>query len=131
MARKLEEWQQEELTAFVNALADAAGYKKTADWARDSGYPASNLSKLRHEKMAVDGYNLFRLIRAASARRGQTAEDLATELARELTDVTKEWLDGRLRELSDLVTEALVLLRDEARRRTSGASRTGRRKKAQ
>lgn len=106
MARKLEEWQQQELTAFVNAIADAAGYKKTADWARDSGYPASNLSDLRNAKAGVDGFNLLRLIRAAADRSGQTAEDLAQATA----DESPESIRLHLAKLTTLVTSALEQL---------------------
>ena len=48
MARDLDPQQQADLTEFVNAIADLAGYTTTAEWARESGYPASNLSNLRN-----------------------------------------------------------------------------------
>lgn len=57
-----------ELAAFVNALADRAGYSSSAAWARDANYPEPNLSRLRAEKASIDGYNLLRLIKAASVR---------------------------------------------------------------
>lgn len=106
MARKLEPWQQDELTAFVNALADAAGYKTTADWATDSGYPASNLSNLRNANMGVDGYNLLRLIRAAAARSGRTP----VELAQAIADESPESIRLHLAKLTALVTRTLELL---------------------
>lgn len=68
MARDLDEHQRRELSDFVNQLAEAAGYTTTAEWARDAGYPAPNLGNLRNGKSAVDGYNLLRLMRAASRR---------------------------------------------------------------
>lgn len=68
MARKLDDQQRTELAAFLNQVADAAGYTTTAEWARDSGIPASNLSNMRNGKRAVDGYNLLRLMRAAAVR---------------------------------------------------------------
>lgn len=125
MARQLDERQQAELTAFVNALADAAGYATTAEWARDSGYPPPNLSNLRNGRGAIDGYNLLRLIRAAAARSDATPDQLALGLARATAEEqSEESTARRLDELASLVTEALTLLRQaqrEAPRRARGA----------
>lgn len=60
--------QLRDLAAFVNQVADAAGYKTTAQWARESGYPAPDLSNLRNGKKGIDGVNLLKLLRAASRR---------------------------------------------------------------
>lgn len=79
MARQLDNQQQRELTNYVNRLFELAGYSSTAEWARESGYPPSNLSNLRNGVKAVDGYNLLRLIRAAAARIGTDPEDLALQ----------------------------------------------------
>lgn len=110
MARPLDLRQRQELAAFANALFDAAGYPSTAEWARDSDYPAPNLSELRNAKAGVDGYNLFRLIRAAAVRVGVTPEELAGDLARRVNGGSAESIDGRLEELSGLVKRALELL---------------------
>src|SRR5262245_21520742 len=83
MARPLDERQRDELAAFVNAIAEAAVYKSTAEWARDSGYDRAALSELRNAKGGVDGYNLLRLLRSAAARTSLTPEQLAQGLARE------------------------------------------------
>ena len=125
MARQLDERQQAELTAFVNALADAAGYATTAEWARESGYPPPNLSNLRNGRGAIDGYNLLRLVRAAAARSDLTPEQLALGLARATAEESSEESTARrLDELAGLVTEALSLLREAQRaapRRARGA----------
>lgn len=131
MARKLEAWQQEELTAFVNALADAAGYTKTADWARDSDYPASNLSDLRNAKMGVDGYNLLRLIRAAASQMQIDQEVLAAGLARAIdAGSVKKPVEDRLKELSDLVARALEALEARDAQRPRADERRDRREEA-
>jgi hypothetical protein len=135
MARQLDPAQQQELTDFVNELFGAAGYKKTADWARDSGYPAPNLSNLRNAKGGVDGYNLLRLIRAAAARTNSTPEVLALDLARVTVDGSPASIDGHLRELSDLVKQALgeleLLARERGAQRRTGADRREGRRNAQ
>jgi len=111
MARDLDARQLAELSAFVNAIAEAAGYRTTAEWARESGYPAANLSNLRNGRKGVDGYNLLRLLRAAAARATLTPEQLAEGLARETAaDASAESIDRRLKELSDHVARALELL---------------------
>lgn len=122
MARDLDERQQAELSEFVNALADAAGYTTTAEWARDSGYPASNLSNVRNGRRAIDGYNLLRLIRAAASRSDLTAEQLALGLARATAADESESIGRRLDELSGLVQESLELLH-EAQRLRNGDQR--------
>lgn len=111
MARPLDAQQQRELTGFVNALYDAAGYSTTAEWARESDYPAPNLSNLRNGKVGIDGYNLLRLIRSAASRAGLSSEALAIGLVQAIGDgPALETIDGRLRELASLVTRALELL---------------------
>lgn len=125
MARDLDERQLADLSAFVNALAEAAGYATTAEWARESGYPAANLSNLRNGRKGVDGYNLLRLIRAAAARSDLTTEQLALGLARATAaDASAESVARRLDELAGLVAEALELLRQPpggSQRRRPGA----------
>jgi hypothetical protein len=107
MARSLDEHQQAELSAFVNELAEAAGYTTTAEWARESGYPASNLSELRNGNRSVDGYNLLRLIRAAAARAGSKSGQFAMEKSagKETLLATIATLDAILGELRDVVAE--------------------------
>lgn len=137
MARDLDAKQQEELTEFVNTLAEAAGYKTTAEWARESGYPASNLSNLRNGQKGVDGYNLLRLLRAAAARVETTPEQLALGLARATAeDASEVSVARRLDEIAALVTEALGELRarpaqPEARQQAAAGPRTPVRKAAQ
>ena len=103
MARPLDLRQRKGLAEFVNALFNAADYPSTAEWSRDSGYPAPNLSDLRNAKAGVDGYNLFRLIQAAAARTDTAPE----ELARESVDVSVASIGRDLRELTGLVHQAL------------------------
>lgn len=134
MARSLDARQQEELTAFVNALAAAAGYETTAEWARESGYAYPNLTNLRNGKGAVDGYNLLRLIRAAAARSDLTTEQFALGLAQATAgDGSAESTARRLDELAGFVAEALELLRESrpaARRPRSGDGRNRAKKQA-
>lgn len=136
MARDLDERQRAELTDFVNAIASAAGYTTTAEWARDSGYPASNLSNLRNGRGGVDGFNLLRLIRAAAARaENMTAEQLALGVAQASADTTEESIARRLDELAGLMKEALDELRErpaphEAQRQTPLKSRSQATKRA-
>ena len=103
MARSLDARQQKELTDFVNALAERAGFETTAEWARASGYPAPNLSNLRRGKAAIDGYNLLRLIQAAAEQDGASPADVAVGVVRESTS-------EQIRELADLVKKALAML---------------------
>lgn len=115
MARRLDKAQQEELTAFVNALAAAAGYEVTAEWSRESGYSYPNLTELRAGKGAVDGYNLLRLIRSAAARAGVEPLALAVETAEASTLAgSRGWLVHRLDELAEGVADVLEILRDES-----------------
>lgn len=107
MARALDEEQQAELTLFVNDLAAAAGYTTTAEWSRDSGYPASNLSNLRNGRGAIDGFNLLRLIRAAAARGNREPQ----ELARALTAGERERTAQRLETMEEAVKELAHLMR--------------------
>lgn len=81
MARALDQHQLRELAGFVNDLADLGGYQTSAEWARDSGFPAPNLSNLRNARAGVDGYNLLRLLRAVAARLDRVAEEVATAAA--------------------------------------------------
>lgn len=133
MARKLDRQQQAELSDFVNALAEAAGYSTTAEWSRDSGYPPPNLSNLRNGRGAVDGYNLLRLLRAAAARSEMTPEQLALGLARATAeDASEESIARRLDELASLVGRALEALeqRSQGEQPAPAARRAPARKKA-
>jgi hypothetical protein len=127
MARKLDGEQQADLTAFVNALADRAGYTTTAEWSRDSGYPAPNLSNLRNANGAIDGYNLLRLIRAASDRIAVDPVDLAAGLAT-AADGSPESIADRLEAVEETMTELAKLIREGLEVRAapeSSASRRG------
>jgi hypothetical protein len=109
MARKLDDEQQADLSAFVNRLAESAGYKTTAEWSRDSGYPAPNLSNLRNGVGAVDGYNLLRLIRAAAVKAERDPLSLAVEQvedARTIADRLAEVEQG-LTDLTSLIREGI------------------------
>lgn len=125
MARPLDDRQQAELSDFVNALAELGGYTTTAEWARESGYPAPNLSELRNGVAGIDGYNLLRLTRAAAARVELEPEVLAL-LAERVSDEAEdqETIHQRLDELAGLVAQALVLLRAQAQQREHGGRRS-------
>lgn len=112
MARKLSKDQLAELAEFVNALGEAAGYTtRTSDWARDSGYPASNLSDLRNGKVSIDGYNLLRLVRAAAEKAEKDPAALAlSEASRSGGEPTNADLALLLEVLSIGVTEGLARL---------------------
>jgi len=118
MARALDEEQQAELTAFVNELASAAGYTTTAEWSRESGYPASNLSNLRNGRGAIDGFNLLRLIRAAAARANREPREMATAL----TAGDEARLARRLDEMGAGMTELARLLRESLGEPAAGES---------
>lgn len=127
MARKLDNEQQADLTAFVNALALRAGYTTTAEWARDSGYPAPNLSNLRNGNGAIDGYNLLRLIRAAASRIDVAPIDLAVERASGAAASRGSFAD-RLEAVEGTMTELASLIRQGLEARAvpeSDASRHG------
>lgn len=81
MARKLDGLQMRELQEFVAALKGLGGYTVSAEWSRDSGYPAPNLSKLENGVGAIDGYNLLRLIKAVVERIGETPAATAVKAA--------------------------------------------------
>lgn len=68
MARPLDDQQRQELRAFAEGLYSLAGYTSAAQWERDSGVEHSTVSRFRNGTGGIDGYNLLRLIRAASAR---------------------------------------------------------------
>lgn len=122
MSRRLDKPQQHELSAFVNALAETAGYETTAEWARDSGYSYPNLINLRNGKGAVDGFNLLRLIRSAAQRAGLATEDLALKAAASGDPDLVANVSARLDELAGLMAEALQLLRaDNPQRRSREA----------
>lgn len=119
MARKLDQAQLRELSAFVDELKRLGGYTVSAEWARDSGYPAPNLSKLENGVGAIDGFNLLRLIRA-SARRAGVPPALAAAQASAAARVEDDpELVAELEELADLL-ERLQRLGSSIGRRASG-----------
>jgi hypothetical protein len=122
VARKLDQAQLRELSEFVAELKTLGGYTVSAEWARDSGYPAPNLSKLENAVGAIDGYNLLRLIRS-SARRADlapaTAALIATPRSAERGGDDPE-LVVELEELADLL-ERLQRLGSSIGRRVGGA----------
>lgn len=120
MARKLDRSQIRELRDFVAELKALGGYRVSAEWARDSGYPAPNLSKLETGAGAIDGYNLLRLIKASAARADLTpavAAAQASGLAGRAEDDPE--LAAQLEELADLL-ERLQLLGSSIGRHVSG-----------
>lgn len=130
MARGLDEHQQRELTAFVNRLFERAGYRTTADWSRDSGYPAPNLSMLRNGKAGIDGYNLLKLIEAAAERAMVSEEEMAIAAAprpESLAAAVKEVraLLGELERVSQQFPDPPPLSEEEPERQPG---RTARRK---
>lgn len=125
MARQLDPGEQDELTSFVNALYERAGYTRIAAWAADAGLPASNLSKLRNRRGGIDGYNLLKLINAAALRAGVPAVDLAV-------GASQRSVAQRLDELADGVAFAIDLLQaiaDPGQIAGDGRSRAKRRRK--
>lgn len=129
MARKLDDEQQADLTAFVNRLAESAGYTTSAEWSRDSGYPAPNLSKLRNGVGAVDGYNLLRLIRAAASKADRDPLILAAEQvedARTIADRLEE-VERGMTELASLIRQGIQSRGDRGSAASPrGTSRGGR-----
>lgn len=135
MARQLDEHQKAELVSFVEAVFAAGNYETNAELARDSGYPASNISKLRNGRGAIDGFNLLRLIQAAARRTGTPAETIALAAAPASEAVPRSVadLERRLEEVADLtargfealgVTPAQLLpAEDEQPRATEDAQR--------
>jgi hypothetical protein len=121
MARKLDARQQEELSSFVDALAEIGGFSSTAEWARESGYDRSALSDLRNRNGAIDGYNLLRLIRVAATRARLDPEHLALLAERvgvEADDAIDAAIIGRLDELArqiSLLQETTVEALSEGR----------------
>lgn len=109
--RGLDDHQLAELAKFVNALFVLGGYQRSADWARDAGYPEPNLSRLRNGKGDASGYNLFKLIRAVALRLDDPPVDvaLAAALHAEAAEApSRAELARRLEELGTLVAEALA-----------------------
>lgn len=127
-----DEAKNAELAAFVNAIARQAGYTTHADWSRDSGFPATNLSEVRSGSAGIDGANLVRLIRAAARRLGSTSEELALGVAEaeraaavaEIVRAVDRHVDDRLQELAGMMDEGFArlaagIVREELR--SSGA----------
>lgn len=106
MARQLDQRQLDELAAFANELFELAGYKTTAEWARESGYGYPNLVNLRNGKRAVDGYNLLRLMRAAAARVDRTATDLGVQTAANQA-ASLAAIQRHLEQVGEMVVESL------------------------
>lgn len=79
MARHLSEPQASTLAAFVRALYRAGEFVSWAEFAREAGYPATNLSDVQLGKAGIDGLNLLRLIEAAARRAGRESTSLALE----------------------------------------------------
>lgn len=105
MARPLDPHQRRELAAFVNDLFASSGFASLADWARESGYHPPNLYNLHNAVKGVDGYNLFKLIRAAAQKRGVRPDELALERAKATSDDSLASLGPHLAELARAVGE--------------------------
>lgn len=124
MSRRLGRPEQEELSGFVNALAAAAGYATTTEWARESGYSYPNLVDLRNGRSACDGFTLLRLIRAAAARMELEPSLLAAAAAEASAEADgEEWLRQRLNDISEGLARALELLEDGQGQSGDGRSR--------
>jgi hypothetical protein len=120
VARKLDQAQVRELSAFVAELKALGGYEVSAEWARDSGYPAPNLSKLENGVGAIDGYNLLRLIRSSARRAGISPATAAAQASATARGADDAELVAELEELADLL-ERLQRLGSAIGRRASGA----------
>lgn len=112
MARPLSEPQRAELAAFIDELYRLGGFATWAEFSRESGYPATNLSNVHLAKKGIDGPNLLGLIRAVARRTGAGVAEVALAAA----PAAQEDLEGILARL--LLGQAQILERiDEARRR--------------
>lgn len=111
MARKLSTPQETDLALFVRHLYAAGGFASWADFARESGFPATNLSNVQNGKAGIDGSNLLDLIRA-SARRAELSDDAAAILAaRDSVGVgDSRSLERRLEALADAVARGFEAL---------------------
>ena len=77
MARPLSEPQRAELAAFVDELYRLGGFATWAEFSRESGYPATNLSDVHLGKQGIDGPNLLGLVRAVARRTGAEVAEAA------------------------------------------------------
>lgn len=125
MAAKRSPAQLRELSAFIETLYKTAGYGTWAEFADDARVHRVSISNWKNGTTGIDGYNLFRLIRAAAAAQVETTpEDLAAAVARALTTAGEESIIvARLDELAGGVAEALRLLR-EARPEAPGGQQS-------
>ncbi|HXH35232.1 MAG TPA: hypothetical protein VNJ54_12615 [Plantibacter sp.] len=110
MARQLDPTQLQEFASFLDALRQLGQYKADAEWARESGVHAVNLSNARTGKSQLDGFNLLRLIQATSRRANLEPEQLAMVTARleAVGDDHTSEIVRRLNELEALVAEGLL-----------------------
>jgi hypothetical protein len=81
VARRLDKKQLEEFKGFLIGLRSLGGYATDAEWARESGVHAVNLSNARTGSAQLDGYNLLRLIVAVARRTKSAPEDTAVQAA--------------------------------------------------
>lgn len=129
MARKLDAKQSRELGEFVARLKALGGYASSAEWSRESGYPAPNLSELENGVAGVDGYNLLRLIRAVGARAGLSAAEAAMVSSRAsgtANGVAPEKILPALRQIGDALARLDALVSERAHHRPADEHRTAR-----
>jgi hypothetical protein len=120
----LDEVQLREFAAFLQTLYDLGGFPSDAEWARQSGVHAVNLSNARTGQGQLDGFNLLRLIRSAADRAALPPEQLAILTARleaAADDPMKE-IVRRLRALETVTTEFQDLTAEAVTRLAEGGS---------
>lgn len=65
------------MAGFVKVLYEVGQYARWAEFARESSVHSVSLSKWKNAESCPDGYNLLRLIQAATRRAGGSLEALA------------------------------------------------------
>lgn len=119
--------QRLELAAFLKQLMTDARYRTQAEFGKDIGVEASRISHwLKGEERGPSAYSLLTAIRKAEARK----ERLGVKADAQETSVPRpESFEGQVLELSGLMREAIVLLREarpakpakpQSRRRATG-----------
>lgn len=108
MARKLDQTQLDEFAAFLEELAQRGDWKTDAEWSRQSGVHAVNLSEARTGKSQLDGYNLLRLIRATAERTASAQNDAAISASRATGPLAA--LEAKVEEIADRTADSLLAL---------------------
>jgi len=120
--------EREAVAEFVRSLYELGGFESWGEYARESGFLASQVSDYKRSKNAPSGPNLLRLIQAATDRAPlamREAAERTSPLGRVL--VRLEALEGRVGDLptKQEVTEGLDTLREAIGRVASRDNREG------